>query len=52
MRSILLDCGRRKRSFLSVSKGELQERRGRTLAGSVVTEQGEMASSSGRADLG
>ena len=39
-------------SSLSVSKGELQERRGQTLSGSAVAEEGEMASSSKRADIG
>jgi len=44
----------RPESGLSVSKGEQQERRGQTdaLAGSVVTGQGEMASSLKRGDLG
>ena len=37
-------------SGLSVSRGELQERRGHSLAGSVVIEQGEMVSNLKRGD--
>ena len=39
-------------SGLLIPKGELQERRGDSLVGSVVIEQGEVASSLKRVDLG